>query len=173
MSNRSPLEWPIGVPRTKYRDRSVYKVSPGAALKHLLVQARLLSGSFVLTSNARVNRDGNFYADELERKLDDPGIALYWTDGKKLQRSIAVDQFGKLWENMRALGLAIEALRTLQRTGASQVLDRVFSAFIRMSAAFWRSASESMRILALMLVLLGGNRRRGSCRSGVLHQMRD
>jgi hypothetical protein len=42
---------------------------------------------------------------------------------------MACDKWVSVGENMRALGLAIEALRQLKRCGASEILDRAFQGF--------------------------------------------
>ena len=96
----------------------------------------MLGGSSaVISSNVPLKFDGKPYADTLGKVYADPGVAVYWTDSKKQMRCLAVDQFGKLHENMRGLGLSIAALRQMQRAGASQVLDRVYSAFAALPAS--------------------------------------
>jgi len=101
------------------------------------------SSSIVISSNIPVRRDGLPYADS--REPADPGIAVYWDERKAWNsakgayelepRVIACDAWKTTRENMRAIGLAIGALRMLERTGASEILDRAFTGFAALPAA--------------------------------------
>lgn len=42
---------------------------------------------------------------------------------------MACDKWTSVGDNMRAIGLAVEALRQLKRCGASEILDRAFMGF--------------------------------------------
>lgn len=68
------------------------------------------------------------YADIANEELDDSGVAVYFNyDGK--QRVLACDKWKTPAENIRALGLTVEALRSLPRWGSSEILERTFSGF--------------------------------------------
>jgi len=93
----------------------------------LIHSIEMLGGdSVVLSTNIKLRQDGLPYANRL--LPDDPGIAVYWTR-KGRQEVMACDLWLRPWENMRAVGLAIEGLRAMQRSGATQILERAFSSF--------------------------------------------
>src|SRR5690349_9227451 len=124
-----PLEWPITWPRTEpgRRHYSKYKVDHSQARDDLLAEMRRLSARFVvISSNVPVRlSDGAPLANY--REPDDPGVAAYWEDDKRVRRVVACDRWRTLRENMRAVTLAIAAIRALERSGAGQVMDRMFA----------------------------------------------
>lgn len=129
-----PLAWPVGWQRTEKRTHSRYSVSGDAARKHLLNELRLMGVTdIVLSSNVRLRNDGQPYASEMGRRYDDPGVAVYFTrtnkDGTEHQQVLACDKWLTVDDNIRALGIAAAAMRDLERTGASDLLDRAFSGF--------------------------------------------
>jgi hypothetical protein len=144
-----PLLWPVGWKRTEPHRRrtSVYKVQFARARDEVLRELGLMSGthrpSIVISSNIPVRRDGLPYADM--REPADPGIAVYWDERKAWNaakqsydiepRVIACDTWKTTRENIRAIGLAIGALRMLERTGASEILDRAFTGFAALPPA--------------------------------------
>ncbi len=135
-----PLAWPEGWPRTPagQRKSSRYEVSFATARDQLLRELRLASSGFsssrdiVLSTNVPTRRDGLPYADM--REPQDPGAAVYWTSRKGEPMALACDTWRTVRENVRALGLAIESLRQLERCGASAILDRAYSGFKRLPA---------------------------------------
>lgn len=129
-----PLAWPVGWKRTERGKRSAssYQVTFGRARDELLRSIRLLGGrDVVISSNLPVKRDGMPYANSPEPM--DPGIAIYWTQGKQ-PRVMACDCWAKVRDNLRAIGLAIEGLRAVERSGASQILERAFAGFAALPA---------------------------------------
>ncbi len=133
-----PLQWPEGWKRTAQyqRRRSNYKVTPDRATKEMLHSLELLGArrvSIVISSNIPVTRDGTPYAQH--RTPDDPGVAIYWTTAAHGERVIACDKWDLVHANIRAIGLALEGLRAMDRAGATQILERAFSAFGALPAA--------------------------------------
>lgn len=131
-----PLAWPDGWPRRQSWERkdSAYQVEFGKARDDLLRELRLMGArDVVLSSYVPLRRDGLPYANTSEPK--DPGIAVYWTDRKGHPRVIACDVWRRVRENMRAVGIAIESIRSLERTGASEILERAFAGFARLPAS--------------------------------------
>jgi hypothetical protein len=130
-ANAYPLKWPEGWPRTQFRRRAPYKIDIGKAVEELQRELNLLGalrGSVVLSSNVPPrNALGTPRNDGFDVK--DPGVAVYWNDRKHGERVLACDKWATVRENVRALGLAIAGLRAIERAGASQVLDRAFTAF--------------------------------------------
>ena len=127
-----PLAWPEGWPRTKTGRRSSrYEVGFTVARDHLLRELRRSGASgVVLSPNIPLRRDGLPYADW--REPDDPGIAVYWHDRRNSARVIACDVWRTVRENLRAVGLTLESLRQIERSGASELLERAFSGFARL-----------------------------------------
>lgn len=138
-----PLYWPEGWPRTKdwARGKAPYKLEFLRARDELVREIRLLGArEVVLSTNVPLRRDGLPLAGQSEPK--DPGVAVYWTkekwvDGKPVITShvMACDRWRSVRENVRAVGLAIEGLRAIQRSGATQILDRAFMGFAALPAS--------------------------------------
>lgn len=124
-----PLQWPAGWSRTATKDRksSRYRTSNGKVRKDLLESIRLLGGVLpIISSNMQVRLDGLPYANSTS--VIDPGVAVYWVrEGQ--QEVMACDRWETPWENLRAIFHAIEALRAMERAGATQILNRAFEAF--------------------------------------------
>jgi hypothetical protein len=141
-----PLQWPVGWTKTEAhkRERSRYEVSFADARDDLLKSLRLLGASeAVISSNVPTRRDGLPYSDYSEPR--EPGVAVYWVQKGKPQ-VMACDCWRTVRENLRAIGLAIEAIRALERSGASQVFERAFMGFAALPAQagkrHWRDVLE-------------------------------
>ena len=144
-----PLQWPIDWPRTpRRRPNERYQVTFAQARDDLLHSLDVLGAkrsSIIISSNIPIRRDGIPYANYLEPQ--DPGIAVYWTQrrGKReIPRVLACDRWSRVRDNIRALGLSIDALRMLDRSGASQVLERAFQGFTALpgSRRHWRQVLD-------------------------------
>lgn len=139
-----PLQWPTGWKRTPSYKRQVgrYKVDFAVARDQAMDEVRLLgANSAVLSTNIPVRKDGLPYNNF--RQPDDPGVALYWTVrtgvGEFEQRVIACDAWRTVRDNMRAVCLAIAAIRSLERTGATEIMDRAYQGFAALPAGeSWR-----------------------------------
>lgn len=134
-----PLYWPELWPRTEpYARESTtrYKISFAEARDRLVRELKLLGASeIVLSTNIPLRKDGLPRMDITEPT--DAGVAAYWVErkaGKSIPRVIACDHWRKVRDNMRAVGLAVEALRALQRSGATQVADKAFTGFAALPA---------------------------------------
>lgn len=124
-----PLEWPEGWPRKRNPGSSRYKVGADQGRRDLLRQLKLLGASgVVLSSNVPIRGDGMPYADASRRKIDDAGVAVYFTRDRT-QQVIACDTWDRPHDNIRAVGLTVAALRAIQRAGATELLDRAFGGF--------------------------------------------
>lgn len=87
---------------------------------------RLGGKDVVISSNAQYRADGMPYARQ--GYIRDTGVAVYFT--RKNQPVVfACDTYGHIHENIHAIGLTIEALRTIERHGAAELLDRAFTGF--------------------------------------------
>lgn len=129
MTQAYPLQWPTGRARTKVRSSSAFKVTPRKAFDDLMDElGRFGVGSPVVSTNAPLRKDGTPYADALDDRLDDPGVAVYFTRKKRLV-CLSCDTYALPYENMRAIGLSVKAMRDMDRWGAGQVLDQAFEGF--------------------------------------------
>jgi hypothetical protein len=122
-----PLHWPDGWPRTKTPARSRFDVSFTAARDGLFDEINRMGGRYiVLSTNIELRRDGLPYANQ--RTPSDPGVAVYF-ERKGKQMVFACDRWDLVKDNMRAIQKTIEAMRGIERWGASDMLERAFSAF--------------------------------------------
>lgn len=139
MATAYPLQWPDGWPRTPSyrRGPARYKVEINAAVDGLHRSLGLLgaqSGSVVISSNVPPrNALGTPRNDGYQ--VSDPGVAVYWTTKAHGERVMACDRWSSVRENVRAIGLAVEGLRAIERAGATQILDRAYTAFGALPAA--------------------------------------
>jgi len=74
-----------------------------------------------------LKRNGETYSNF--RQPDDVGVAVYWVTREYGEKSIACDKWVTVQENLHALRLSFDAFRLIQRAGATQVLERAFTAF--------------------------------------------
>lgn len=129
-----PLTWPSGQGRTP-RDRrrsGNFKVTFGAAREDLLSELRMLGAAYVvISSDAPTRRDGLPYADA---DPADPGAAVYFERAGK-PYVIACDTYVALHANVRAIGLTVHALRTIERHGSTQMMEQAFTGFAALPPA--------------------------------------
>lgn len=146
-----PLSWPEGWPRTPSTKRdpgnqfgtmtTVHSthgsgswkarrpIAPDRARRLLRDELdRLGAKHIVLSTNVPLRQDGEMRADKADRRLEDPGVAVYFLLKGK-QMVMAQDSFVGVAANMRSLGLAIEALRQLDRHGGGTMMERAFAGF--------------------------------------------
>lgn len=129
MTQAFPLQWPQGRARTAARKQSAFSVTPGKAYDEMMAELdRFGAKSVVVSMNVPLRRDGTPYRDGLDDRLQDPGVAVYFQRGKRLI-CLPCDTYLLPWENCRAIGKAVEAMRSMERHGASQILDQAFEGF--------------------------------------------
>jgi hypothetical protein len=127
-----PLTWPVGWPRTPHREQARFRVSLATARSSLLSELALMSATDVIvSSNAVLLRDGRIAAKQ--PRLDDPGVAVYFTLDDQA-RCIPCDRWDQLVDNVRAIGLAVAALRGLERWGAGEMVRAAFRGFAALPA---------------------------------------
>ena len=135
-----PLKWPDGWPRAKHNwresDNRFRGVSVGRARDQLMDELRLLGATdIVVSSNVPVKADGLLYSDN--KRLDDPGIAVYFKFKKK-SLVMARDGFTSVAGNLRSLGLAIEGMRQMHRHGGDLMLEKAFDGFLAIAPPDWK-----------------------------------
>jgi hypothetical protein len=129
---RYPLCWPAGVPRAKYaQSNSNWKQDSDRIRADLLEELeRMKVDDVIISTNARTNAFGVPRMDERPR---DAGVAIYFTrKGKRL--CFACDRWDSIRLNMKAICMTIEAIRGLERWGASDMVERAFTGFAALPA---------------------------------------
>lgn len=153
MMERYPLTWPVGMPRTANRREAAFTVDLRRSYDDLTRTLSLLGARHVVvSSNLVLRQDGAPLARMAEPR--DPGVAVYfdrWIDKADRPFVIACDQYSKVRWNLRAIGVTVDALRSIQRHGASSMLEQAFTGF----AALPPAAREK----PWWEVLVGGTRR--------------
>jgi hypothetical protein len=126
-----PLAWPDGWARTQpgNREASAYKVTASAARDDLERELRLFGVSvLVITTNLPLRLDGRPLTSKSEP--GDPGVSVWWSDPKNGRtRVIACDAWRSVRENLRAIGITIQSMRAMDRSRASQALERIVESF--------------------------------------------
>lgn len=126
-----PLYWPESWRKTPSgrRRRARYQVGFSRARDELVRSLELMGARYtVLSTNVELRRDGLPYANRPQP--DDVGVAVYWWDKHTQQpMCVACDQWDRVKDNVRAIGLAIEGMRAIHRSGASQILERAYQGF--------------------------------------------
>lgn len=119
MSAHYPLAWPANWPRTKERGGSGFKTALSTAVKQVEKEAAAIGGKDVVIST-------NVTIQDMSPR--DPGVAVYFTrKGKSV--CIPCDRWRKTEENLRAVASTLEALRSIDRWGASYTVDAAFTGF--------------------------------------------
>lgn len=127
-ANAYPLAWPQGWPRTKHPAKSRFSVTPDKAQQELRWEIERLGGRYpVVSSNVPTRRDGMIYATARPDN-NDHGVAVYFERNGK-QMVFACDRWDRIQDNLRAIQKTIEAMRGVERWGASDMMERAFSAF--------------------------------------------
>jgi hypothetical protein len=135
-----PLAWPEGWPRSKEIQTSKFKATTDKARKKLLEEISRMGGEMpVISSNVPLRSDGHLRAD---REPVDAAVAVYFQRNKK-SMVFACDRYDYVRDNLHALALTIEALRGIERWGASEMMERAFSGFKQLNAenegmSWWR-----------------------------------
>lgn len=127
-----PLYWPDGWARTKPGLRAgnhSWKKTFAQYHAELLAELRRMGAKgIVVSTNVPLRKDGLPYLDY--RRVDDPGAAVYFRRGAEDKPyCLACDKFRDVHLNIHAIGLTIEALRTIERNGATDMLERAFEGF--------------------------------------------
>jgi hypothetical protein len=122
-----PLYWPESWPRTKYREYSLFKQGFGSARNFLFKQIQMMGGiNVIVSSNVPLRNDGLPRANQPNPA--DPGVAVYFKYRKK-DMVFACDKYFTATDNIYAIGKTIEAMRGIERWGASDMMERAFRGF--------------------------------------------
>ena len=144
MTDTYPLRWPDGWPKTPAIDRTSgyqFKQAGGqygktavtfARARKLLVEEleRLGATNPVISSSVDVRVDGvpRNGVNPDRTGFKEPGAAIYFMlKGRAMV--MAQDAFNNPAANIRSLGCAIEAMRSLERHGGGTMMSRAFDGF--------------------------------------------
>jgi hypothetical protein len=132
-----PLKWPEGWPRSAYRKSAAFKVDYDKAVRELGYEIERLGGRYpVLSTNQELRVDGT---PKRNTYIGDTGVAVYF-EVKGKQKVFACDTYNTVKDNIRAISKTIEAVRSIERYGASALLERTLSAFDALPAPDdWRA----------------------------------
>jgi len=146
-----PLTWPVGWKRTDSNDRRgarfgkgdqtwneftksyhTYerKITVSEGICRLIKQLRNIGAEndFVVSSNVEVRLDGLPYSNRKEPS--DPGVAVYWRDARTdKDQVIAIDIYDRVADNLGAIAATLDAMRSIERHGGAQILERAFTGF--------------------------------------------
>lgn len=139
-----PLSWPIGWARSRSQRTAPYKLPLDRALQELTTELRMFKAKeFVVSSNVQPRLAGLPRGEAAPR---DPGVAVYWEDPQGRPRVMACDAWNTVRGNVRAIAITINALRQIERSGATQLLERAFTGFAALPAhasnSSWRQVFE-------------------------------
>jgi hypothetical protein len=128
-----PLAWPDGWKRAQTFERSKFKTGFGAARSFLNDELRRMGAlGIVLSTNIPLRNDGQPRANMPEPK--DAGVAVYFL-WKGKQMSLACDKYWYTRDNIYSIAKTIEALRGIERWGASDMMERAFTGFAALPAS--------------------------------------
>jgi len=141
-----PLKWPEGWPRTPPSKRAgpyrFQNLTPLRGYNTLVEElTRLGATNLVVSSNAPVRATGSVDVDRLSRRLDDPGVAVYFTYNGR-QMVMAQDAYAAPYVNCRSLALAIDAMRAIERHGGGHMMQRSFDGFAALPPPDGSSAAQ-------------------------------
>lgn len=140
-----PLYWPEGWKRSKYRERSKFKTGFGAARNLLFAElGRLGAAKVILSTNVPLRNDGLPRAN-VRPDGGDSGCAVYFKrNGKDMV--FACDKYTETCDNIYAIAKTIDAMRGIERWGASDMMERAFSGFKALNATNHRDWWEVLQV---------------------------
>lgn len=137
-----PLFWPEGQPRAERLQHSKFDTGFEKCRNSLFWEIQRMGGrDAIISTNVPLTRDGMPRANFTPA---DSGVAVYFTRKGK-SYVFACDKYFAMKDNMLAIAKTIEALRGIERWGASNMMEQAFSGFLRLpekSVETWREALE-------------------------------
>lgn len=123
-----PLTWPEGWKRTFEPENSRFRPPSFAVVRdRLMDELRKMGVSDpILSTNIPLKKNGLPYA--IQSQPTDPGVAVYFTYQEK-PMVFACDRWRTVSENMQAIQKTIDAIRGIERWGASDMMEKAFRGF--------------------------------------------
>lgn len=127
-----PLHWPQGWKTTPDPQHSRFKVTFTSARDTLVAELKRMNAKNpVISTNIPLRNDGLPYARFSPPR--DTGVAVYFTYKGK-QMVFACDKWKRIEDNLWSICKTIEAIRGIERWGASEMLERAFTGFAQLEA---------------------------------------
>jgi hypothetical protein len=122
-----PLQWPVGWPRSNsYGASAGFQVSYEQAEKELGEELeRLGADSAYISTDQELRMDGQPRRD---RQPSSTAVAVFFVR-KGATLCIPCDKFNSVRDNLRAVGLTVEAIRRMERYGTSQMVEATLQGF--------------------------------------------
>jgi len=141
-----PLQWPDGWKRTASYQRKSGRfgrrgdsgkcdltIADGVArVRDQLNLMRVSDDDIVISTNAPLRLDG--LPKSNAGWISDPGAAVYWRSKKHGTRCMAIDHYQSLADNLGAIAATLLAMRSIERHGGAEILDRAFTGFVALPA---------------------------------------
>lgn len=136
----SPLCWPPGWKREKKQIRSRFgtwkkPVTIYAATTLILDQLRLMtpkvpSWNVIISTDLRLRNDGLPYSGQ--REPDEKGAAVWWRPNQDSEemKVLALNKYDRIADNLYAIGKTLESLRSIERWGSGEIIERTFTGFV-------------------------------------------
>lgn len=129
-----PLSWPEGWRRARSRRESNFGhrrtgISVAEGCDRVIESLhRFGARDVIISTNIEPTLSGRPRSNV--GNPSDPGVAIYWKDSKGQRRCMAIDQYYKTSDNLAAIAATLEAMRTIERHGGAEILDRAFTGFV-------------------------------------------
>jgi hypothetical protein len=150
MINAFPLCWPEGWKRTPgySRKRAAFgrvetqrqgdvswkknkQLSVMDAVQRVLAELERMGirrDDVIISTNVPTRLDGLPRSDSANPS--DPGAAAYFRKSQNApMRCMAIDRYDRVADNLAAIATTLEAMRTIERHGGAEILDRAFTGF--------------------------------------------
>lgn len=151
MTTAYPLAWPAGWPRTQSDTRKRARFGKGErqygssgnhswmnrkqlsvaeATKRVLAELTRLGvrdGDAIVSTNLQLRLDG--LPRSAQGEPSDPGVAVYWQRQGEAMRVMAIDRYDRVADNLAAIAATLDAMRSIERHGGAQILERAFTGF--------------------------------------------
>lgn len=133
-----PLQWPAGWQRTSSYKRKQATFSRGkrqltiadavARVRESLDRMGISDNDLVVSTNLELRLDG--WPKSGQREPVDAGAAVYWRDKASNTRCMAIDRYDRVADNLAAIAATLEAMRSIERHGGAEILNRAFTGFV-------------------------------------------
>jgi hypothetical protein len=133
MAEAYPLYWPEGWKRSRFREESRFKTGFGAARNLLFAELNRLGANKVILSTSVPLRNDGLPRANTRPDGGDSGVSVYFKrNGKDMV--FACDKYRETCDNIYAIAKTIDAMRGIERWGASDMMERAFSGFKALNA---------------------------------------
>lgn len=140
--NNFPLSWPEGWPRKTKRVRARFAKGAGNVFSPsrqlsvadgvqrcltVLQRMDVPDWNVIVSTNVPVRNDGLPRSGVAEPK--DPGAAVYFrkhNSAENDRKVMAIDQYDRVADNLAAIAATLDAMRSIERYGGAQILERGF-----------------------------------------------